>query len=169
MGAACSIDDFTTSALPYLQRYPETQFYNLSLHPVAEVGEINLADLPPRGSLLVWLDNFLEHPVTEQERTLGWVGKTCVPKQRDGRAADPGVFMQTTNPALLKNRLHFQSFSVGFGGIDQMRKLKYQWNQDPKPVDISQTAGDTPLKHGDFSDMPYWLPEFWWKPAPGPQ
>ena len=162
MGAACSIDDFTTSVLPYMQRYPKAQFYNLSIHPVAEVGEIDMADMPPRGSLLVWLDNFLAHPVTEQERTLGrWENLF-----RSSPTGEPMIrsFYANDESGILKSQLHFQAFSVGFGSSNQMRKLKYQWNQDPKAVDISQRC-DTPLKHGDFSDMPYWLSGYWWKPV----
>jgi len=73
LAAACSIEDFSTSVLPYLREHTNTRFYSLSLHPVAEAGEWYLlaGDLVPRGSLLMWLDNFLMNPVTEQERTLG--------------------------------------------------------------------------------------------------
>jgi hypothetical protein len=66
-------------------------------HPVAEAGEWYpmLVDLPPRGSLLVWLDNFLANPVTEQERTLGG-GETC---SGAGRQASRSSGSFTTMPA----------------------------------------------------------------------
>jgi hypothetical protein len=74
MAAACSIDDFRTSVIAYLQESKHgTRFYNLSLHPAAENRELqkNLLDITPRGSLLVWIDNFLSDPVTTLDRTLG--------------------------------------------------------------------------------------------------
>jgi pimeloyl-ACP methyl ester carboxylesterase len=73
MAAACSIDDFRTSVVPYLKRSTETRFYSLMLHPAAEVGEWqkSLLDLTPRGSLLVWIDNFLAAPQTTLDRMLG--------------------------------------------------------------------------------------------------
>lgn len=73
MAAACSIDEFRTSVLPYLTRHDEAFFYNLTLHPSTEVGEwqVGLFDLTPRGSLLVWIDNFLSDPATTLDRTLG--------------------------------------------------------------------------------------------------
>ena len=71
LSAACSIRDWDVAVVPYLSAHPESQFYNLSLHPANEAGETNAADLAPRGSLLVWIDEFLAHPETVQDRTLG--------------------------------------------------------------------------------------------------
>ena len=71
LAAACSIRDWGVAVVPYLAAHPETRFYNLSLHPANEVAEANAADLVPRGSLLVWIDEFLAHPETVQDRTLG--------------------------------------------------------------------------------------------------
>jgi pimeloyl-ACP methyl ester carboxylesterase len=74
LAAACSVDDFQTSVIPYLARHrEESHFYNLTLHPSAEVREWQkaLLDLTPRGSLLVWIDNFLGDPTTTLDRTLG--------------------------------------------------------------------------------------------------
>ena len=54
MGAASSIRDFRMSVEPVLQSdsHPNLRFYNLSLHPYAEVYEINRGGLSPLGSLL---------------------------------------------------------------------------------------------------------------------
>jgi hypothetical protein len=73
LAAACSIDDFQTSVIPYLERHGVADFYNLTLHPNAEVREWQkaLLDLTPRGSLLVWIDNFLGDPTSTLDRTLG--------------------------------------------------------------------------------------------------
>lgn len=71
MAAACSIADFIDSVVPYLKRNAKTRIYNLCLHPIAEVSESNALELAPRGSLLVWIDNFLSSPKTTPDRRLG--------------------------------------------------------------------------------------------------
>ena len=71
MGAASSIRDFSESVVPYLQSNKKAQFYNLSLHPSAEVGEMFYLEIAQRGSLLVWIDNFFENPDDFEGRTLG--------------------------------------------------------------------------------------------------
>src|SRR5439155_20196527 len=143
MGAACSVEDFSRSVLPFMEKHPDTQFYNLTLHPVAEAGEWYpwLADLPPRGSLLIWIDNFLSNPVTEQERTLGrWRNLF-----RSGSTGEPILrrFFEE-NGGSLKPRLHFQAFSVGFGDKAQMRTVKFQWNDTPSRKDARERC-DNPL------------------------
>jgi hypothetical protein len=45
--------------------------YHLMLHELAETSERNLWNLPPTGSLLVWIDNFLSTPNTPMDRTSG--------------------------------------------------------------------------------------------------
>jgi hypothetical protein len=73
MGAACSIRDFSRGVLPFMRRpdHQNVKFYNLSLHPTAENIEAQANDLVPRGSLLCWIDEFLEDPATPLDRTLG--------------------------------------------------------------------------------------------------
>ena len=75
MAAACSVRDFQRCVIPYLAAHRETnrvtQFYNLCLNPVNDLREEHLADAIPRGSLLVWLDDFLTEPNTPLDRTLG--------------------------------------------------------------------------------------------------
>jgi len=162
MGAACSIEDFSTSVLPYMREHTNSQFYSLSLHPVAEAGEVcwMAADLVPRGSLLIWLDNFLMNPVTEQERTFGrWRNLF-----RTSATGEPVIkrFFDNQDSESLKQRLHFRAFSVGAGDKDQMRPMKYQWNDHPTAKTRCERC-DTPLAHGDFTEMPYWSKDFWWK------
>src|SRR5207237_8518833 len=120
-----------------------------------------MADVPPRGSLLVWIDNFLSNPVTEQERTMGrWRNLF-----RSGATGEPVIhrFFAEDGPRNLKSRLHFQAFSVGLGDKQQLRKTTFQWNEHPVRKDACERA-DNPLSHGEFTDMPYWKPEFWWQP-----
>ena len=70
MAPACSIRDFQTSGGIYL-RYHSTNFYNLCLHPRAELDESNVGGIPVRGSLLTWVDEFFQAPETFGDRTLG--------------------------------------------------------------------------------------------------
>jgi len=87
MAAACSIREYEDSVFPYLNKHGQNQqrqkehepnkpkppqVYHLMLHEQAEVGEtLEYVDLPPRGSLLVWVDNFFSKPKTHLDRRLG--------------------------------------------------------------------------------------------------
>jgi hypothetical protein len=163
LGAACSAEDFTYAVLPYMEKHRKTQFYSLMLHPVAETGEWypEFGDVPPRGSLLIWIDNFLANPVTEQERTLGrWANLF-----RSGSTGEPLIhrFFTEDGGEHLKPRLHFQAFSVGFGHSGELRERRYQWNEHPTPKEIEDRC-DNPLSHSELSEMPYWKRQFWWQP-----
>lgn len=100
MAAASTIKDYQDTIFPYLKRrnaegplheaaqlcrtsgepvqsaIPEWSgvcVYHLMLHEAAESGEwwSEIIDPWPRGSLLVWLDNFLSHPLSREDRMLG--------------------------------------------------------------------------------------------------
>lgn len=71
MGAACSIRDFEQSIFPYLRQNTNAHFYSLSLHRIRERLEGSFFDLPPRGSLLNWIDDIFEKPKSTSDRTLG--------------------------------------------------------------------------------------------------
>jgi hypothetical protein len=78
MGAATSVEDYRDTVDAYLDRHKGkgqegtgTQMYHLVLHPLAEVTERNLFDLAPRGSLLVWIDNYFTEPPTPVGRRVG--------------------------------------------------------------------------------------------------
>ena len=116
MAAACSIKECQAAVGPYLRDHPRAQFYNLCLHPYAEVAEANpsietstprvqdyaLASagyLVPRGSLLVWLDSFFTKPVTLEDRRLGkW----------EAAILNAAIF-----PGEVRNRVHFKMFPIG--------------------------------------------------------
>ena len=70
MAAACSIRDFANTTGEYIAA-TGTPFYNLSLHPRAELDDVEAFGLPVRGSLLVWIDEFFEDPKSFGDRTLG--------------------------------------------------------------------------------------------------
>ncbi|MDQ5986398.1 MAG: hypothetical protein CSYNP_02122 [Syntrophus sp. SKADARSKE-3] len=70
MAGADSVRNTFNSIMPYLERNKDTKFYNLTLHPQNEVEESNYY-LLPRGSLLVWIDDFYSIPYTIFDRTVG--------------------------------------------------------------------------------------------------
>ena len=83
LGSAASVKDYESGACPYLMEQHsagrETTVYHLVLHPKAEIrwnqppeGMNKLVNLLiPRGSLLVWEDEFLTQPTTILDRTVG--------------------------------------------------------------------------------------------------
>jgi hypothetical protein len=70
MAAACSIREFAATTGEYIDKR-KVPFYNLSLHPRAELDDVEALGVPVRGSLLVWIDEFFEDPKSFGDRTLG--------------------------------------------------------------------------------------------------
>jgi hypothetical protein len=150
MAAACSVRDFSRAVVPYLvQHRPEsgssdpsraagTQFYNLMLHPLADLRERDrLFDLPPRGSLLVWLDNFLTDPQTPLDRTLGrW---------------DNIVQATDLIPQAVRGQVTLKAFALA--PYDEATPPEGQLDYGPQA-------------HGQFRGKPYWCPEFWKSESP---
>lgn len=141
MGAASSIRDYQETVFPYLEKknnalsqddrkctppgqsQKPTCVYHLMLHEAAESGEWlwDTIDPFPRGSLLIWLDNFLSQPMSREDRTLGRFTN----------------FITTVHhtPTTLRPYIHVKKFGVG-EAVDEpkkhgdfSRKLKF-W--DPK-------------------------------------
>jgi hypothetical protein len=71
MAAACSIHQYEASAFPYLEQHQDTNFFHVMLDPDSETRETYLAALSPKGSLLVWIDDFFSNPFTLGDRTAG--------------------------------------------------------------------------------------------------
>ena len=80
MAAASTINSYNDSVFPFMElRQRENmeyetsvpKVYHLMLHELAETSETNYWNLPPTGSLLVWIDNFLSTPHTIMDRTSG--------------------------------------------------------------------------------------------------
>ena len=75
MGAACTVRDYQNSVFPYLAMNDKTKVYHLTLNQRSEMGErmtiLPILDLPPRGSLLIWIDAFLSSPRTRLDLTAG--------------------------------------------------------------------------------------------------
>ncbi len=71
MGAACTIKEFASTALPYLKESAIARFYNLSLHPFEEIDDRYGAEVLPHGSLLEWIDSYITEHESPLDRTLG--------------------------------------------------------------------------------------------------
>lgn len=73
MGAACSVWEALQAIPPLLtdKRSDNLKFYNLTLHPLAEMSEEMSSLVLPSGSLLYLIDTHLESPLGPLDRTLG--------------------------------------------------------------------------------------------------
>ena len=71
MAPALSTREFQLSVLPYLEKHDSTQFYVLTLHPMAERRESNFFRLAPYGSLLEWIDSYFGRPETDLDQMMG--------------------------------------------------------------------------------------------------
>jgi hypothetical protein len=62
LAPACTIDELMEGGriAEFLARDKRRQLYVLTLHEIAELSEKSLVDLTPRGTLLVWLDEFIQ-------------------------------------------------------------------------------------------------------------
>lgn len=133
MAAACSVRDFGRAVVPYLLQHCQTQFYNLMLHPLADLRERRRAyDLVPRGSLLVWLDSFLTDPQASLDRTMGrW---------------DNIIAATELIPRNVRGQVTLKAFALA------------PYN-DPRPPAGQPDYG--PQEHGQFRGRPYWCERFW--------
>ena len=119
LASASTIRDYEKSVFPFLLKHENTQFYNVVLHHDAEVRDRweklpGFIDLPPRGSLLVWIDNFLSKPQTFLDRTLGrW--NNLIPALKN-------------TPSKIQERIHVKAFNVG----NKFRKTDPQRHEDFK-------------------------------------
>ena len=76
LAPACSINEAEQLLMPYLDRHPNTHFWLFTLNKRDESREIpfnGLAVFVPRGTLLAWIDTFLESEVGPGEGRFGWV------------------------------------------------------------------------------------------------
>lgn len=108
MAGAATLKDYEDSMFPYLIKNPHAQFYHLTLNPRAELIDkwelshyMGHLDPAPRGSLLVWVDEFLANPGTPHDRTVG-------------RLTNLMVGLHNT-PEALRDRIHIKAFQTGAG------------------------------------------------------
>ncbi len=71
MASAASVHSTMGSVVPYLRNNPNTRFYNLCLHPNADLyNTMSLIGLP-RGSILSWLDLYFTNPINPSDGCVG--------------------------------------------------------------------------------------------------
>ena len=71
MVPACSSEEAALVLRPYLEKHPESTFYNLCIHPNMDANEMMAFGLLPRGSVLRWIDLYFTHPLTQNDHCLG--------------------------------------------------------------------------------------------------
>ncbi len=101
MASADTLQSFEDVAIPHLERNAEAAVYHLALGRKAEVREVNAFDLPPRGSLLVWLDDYLDDPQITEGRTAGRINNLL-------RIAPAPEL-----PDDVRSRIHFKAYGHG--------------------------------------------------------
>jgi pimeloyl-ACP methyl ester carboxylesterase len=108
MGAAARIKEVENVVVPWLQRNPGSQFWNLSLDPYREMGENTFYDFMPRGSLLNWIDFTFGEVNSFKDRTAGsWWNIT--------RLAED-VFPGDAKQKELRQRVHLTRFPISNNG-----------------------------------------------------
>lgn len=117
MAAACKLKDLEKSVVPWLRGNEKREFYNLSLNPYREINKIGYFDFIPRGSLLIWIDGFLEDVNSFEDRTAGYWFNIM-------RGAEI-IF-----PEDLHSRVHLTKF-----GIDR------EYCREKRPPKVPQTHG----------------------------
>jgi hypothetical protein len=74
MVPACSCKEAAQALRPYLEKHPESTFYNLCLHPNMDASEMMAFGVLPRGSVLRWIDLYFADPLTSNDHCLGvWI------------------------------------------------------------------------------------------------
>ena len=135
MGAAASIRDTSRAVTLVLERNRGcTTFYGLMLHPMNEAREPTGYGLLPSGSLLVYVDEFLEVPKTVPDRTVG--------QWRNLRATRHVFFPEEARQWMLFRVFDRAQVMVSFGKDDEY---------------------PNPTSHGAFNDagVPFWQEGFW--------
>lgn len=131
MASAASVRDYERAVFPYLVRHPESRMYHLTLHNFSDLRDQYFYDVPPAGSLLVWIDSFLSKPETLRDRTAG-------------RFNNLMLFAEET-PEPLRARISMKAFGVGADVADS----------DP------QHHGGFALFNGVDNRPKFWDPSFW--------
>jgi len=126
MAAACKVHDLFDTIVPFMEQpaHDSTAFSNLMLHRCNDLDETfvpYLGDLIYRGSLLTWIDDFLENTESPIERTLG----------RDENAVPATRFV----PKEVRNRISFRTFG----------------RNDALELAQLGSSKRVPQHHGDFS------------------
>jgi len=71
MAGASSVHETAQVVKPYLERHPQTHFYNLCLHPRIDWFDMMDYMILPCGSVLAWVNEFLTEPASKEGYTVG--------------------------------------------------------------------------------------------------
>jgi hypothetical protein len=158
LAAACTVQDFHLYLGEYLEAHRPTQFYCLTLHPVGDTREMyqTFLDLPPRGSLLVWIDNFLSSPLNGSGRTLGRWENLFKRDYQNRHLIDD--MLQASYGA----NLHFKAFNIATNDSESGARLRWYCSEQ---AHFPRLSG--PQCHGDFTGEKFWEPSFWQPQPPG--
>jgi hypothetical protein len=131
MAAAATVREVESTVVARLSRDGRLKFHNLTLGPACEYAEVH-GGVTPRGSLLVWLDDFITSPTSVQERTAGkW---------------DNAIFLASQTPEHARTRAYLKIFG----------------DHDSRPNYSYGTDRSMPCRHGDFNNaaVPFWTRAF---------
>jgi len=116
MAPAASLREFEVGVIPYLERHDSTQFYDLTLHPLADLRENHFLRIPPYGSLLEWIDSYYSRPENDFDRMMGKYNNVV-----------QASFMFPTS---VRGRVHIKGFGYNDGtGCGPKKNLPYQHGQ----------------------------------------
>ena len=140
MAAADSIASYQKAAWSYLRRpgNENTDVYHLLLDDFSEIREAYVWDLVPRGSLLVWIDEFLTNPETPWDRTAG-------------RLSNLALTLDST-PADLQDRINVKVFGSG------------KRSRCEGPLSHGDFDGDVGKKDNDWTGPLRFWQEASWRP-----
>lgn len=154
MAAACSVREYEQTVVEYLKRHTGTQMYHLTLHDFAEIRDQYFLEIPPSGSLLVWIDNFLSNPATLRDRTAG-------------RFTNLMIALPST-PLEVRDRVHVKTFGVGnkLRPTDPQHHGEFNNFTGPPLTEEerkrNKIARDETLK---FWEKKFWEPEVKYRPT----
>ncbi|HWS73408.1 MAG TPA: hypothetical protein VN605_14945 [Thermoanaerobaculia bacterium] len=141
MAPACTIDELMTGGrvANFLAGgkpgTPRRQLYLLTLHEVSELSERHFIDLTPRGSLLVWLDQYIQPKNSEFRGHMM------------GRARNLRLHAHLI-PCAIQPQIHITAFS-----------------EQPQFAAGAGPAYPEPQTHGSFGAVPYWRGKEVWQPV----
>ena len=72
LAPASTVEDYVTTVPVYLERHPDSKFYSFGLSVIDEGNELSFRSFVlPRGSLLVWIDNYFDPIYSPEDYRLG--------------------------------------------------------------------------------------------------
>src|SRR5262249_8589261 len=113
MAPAISVREMELAVVPSLESHPSTEFYLLTLHPLAARSEHHFFRIPPSGSPLEWIDAYFAHPETDLDLMLG--------------KYDTAVQASILFPPEIRGQIHIKGFGYRDGtGCGPHDNLPYQ-------------------------------------------